>query len=809
MGKRRRTHPGAGARPAVTRPEDRRGGDANAHYDVGEARRYTSQNDKVQAELTACALDLLVLQPVDASGPLLIADIGCGSGLSSRVIEHRGHVWVGLDASQAMLETATGEGAEGAVFRGDFSQGLPFKKQCFDGAVSVSAAQWLCQGDDEDVIAARLKRFFASLHEMLRPGARACLQVYPRDVNETRRLEKAMQASGLVGCAVTAFPHANNAKKIFLCCVRDPRPSREERTKYWQGMQDGLMSRFQPGGLDFDKLPGGRRNRYSANGGWPTCFEPCLEEDGSKTWMRRGDDTDIGFVPQRRGVHMCEHLNNESLWINSWDRGCARCPLAWPHATTCVRAWRQFLHHYRLLGTGEYWQQEFDGAYPYEEEGTDILNLRGQAELRSVQMHKQWNRRLMRMLRRARSMIREPGRATGGWNMLPLDLAVEEDFGLRPEVIDVSYVNGIYEESGTRPEESGERRERNDEVVNRAEDEWKGHVLPCHNQVGVDGFPVITAHMPHGCYRYGRPLARKDRVRAGTLLPGPLESSEPQRTPLNEANAFRFRATSELNFFDMMYTHGLGMDRSEWDNFAETVGKREWDPAIVLMQEGYFDADSSCGTLGAFVVEVSWPDGEGSDEKIGRTMTEETVTSMTAEMSSAVSHFLQNECHRAVACVDVIHCTRDADSFPGMVNNDTVAAKSASDDRWNRWRGDGKKTRVHTVQIWALWWPQTLVGGATDFPTPFPLQDNEMRFTFLARTLLGHRNPGTLVESTGVPTFPFTVTPVREAIIPALSTVLPAYIEFDGPLDVVRKQLMRGAKQYRAPDTKFFLRCAS
>ena len=68
MGKRRRTHPGAGARPAVTRPEDRRGGDANAHYDVGEARRYTSQNDKVQAELTACALDLLVLAAVRTYG---------------------------------------------------------------------------------------------------------------------------------------------------------------------------------------------------------------------------------------------------------------------------------------------------------------------------------------------------------------------------------------------------------------------------------------------------------------------------------------------------------------------------------------------------------------------------------------------------------------------------------------------------------------------------------------------------------------------------------------------------------------------
>ena len=766
MGKRRRTHTGEGARPGATRPEDRRGGDANAHYDVGEARRYSSQNDKVQAELTACALDLLVLQPVDASGPLLIADIGCGSGLSSRVIEERGHVWVGVDASQAMLETATGEGADGAVCRGDFGQGLPFRKQCFDGAVSVSAAQWLCQGDDEDVIATRLKRFFESLHEILRPGARACLQVYPRDVNETRRLEKAMQASGLVGCAVTAFPHSNNAKKIFLCCVRDPRPTREEHTKYWPGTNDGLSTRHQV------------YRALSMRGLWP-----CLEEDGSKTWMGRGDDTDIGFVPQVRGEHMNEHMNNDFIWINSWDRGCARCPLGWPHATTCVRAWRQFLHHYRLLGTGEYWQQESDGVYPYENPGT-----LGQADLRSVQMHKQWNRRLMRMLRRARSMIREPGRATGGWNVLPLDLAVEEDFGLRPEVIDVSYLDVVLGRN---------------ELVEPG-DEWKGHVLPCHNQI-VDGFQVMTADMPHGCHRYGRPLARKDRVRAGTLLPGRLESSEPERTPLNEANSFRFRATSGLRFFDMMDTQGLGMDRLEWDKFEETIDERKngihrrWDPAIVLMQEGLFDADSSCGTLGAFVVEVSWPDGEGSDEKIGRTLREETVSSMAVEMSSAVSHFLQNECHRAVAGVDVIHCTRDADSFPGMVNSNTVAAKSAGDCRWHRWRGDEKKTRVHTVQIWALWWPQTLVGGATDFPTPFPLNGHSELFTFLARTLLGHRNPGTFVNASGVreSKFPLTVTPVRESIIPAPSTVANAYIEFDGPLDVVKKQLMRGAFQHK------------
>ena len=106
MAKRPRIHPGRDASPGTTkRPEDKRGGDANAHYDRDEAARYTSQNDKVQRELTECALDLLVLQPAERVGPLLIADIGCGSGLSSEVIKARGHVSVGLDASQTMLET--------------------------------------------------------------------------------------------------------------------------------------------------------------------------------------------------------------------------------------------------------------------------------------------------------------------------------------------------------------------------------------------------------------------------------------------------------------------------------------------------------------------------------------------------------------------------------------------------------------------------------------------------------------------------------------------------------------------------------
>ena len=64
------------------------------------------------------------------------------------------------------------------------------------------------------------------------------------------------------------------------------------------------------------------------------------------------------------------------------------------------------------------------------------------------------------------------------------------------------------------------------------------------------------------------------------------------------------------------------------------------------------------------------------------------------------------------------------------------------------------------------------------------------------------------MDSPDGPTFPFAVTRVRESIIPTPGTVANAYIEFDGPLDVVRKQLLRGAKQL-AWKSNFFLRSSS
>lgn len=52
----------------------------------------------------------------------LILDLGCGSGLSGDAITAAGHKWVGLDISQAMLDTAVEREADGDVALADMGQ---------------------------------------------------------------------------------------------------------------------------------------------------------------------------------------------------------------------------------------------------------------------------------------------------------------------------------------------------------------------------------------------------------------------------------------------------------------------------------------------------------------------------------------------------------------------------------------------------------------------------------------------------------------------------------------------------------------
>ncbi|KAJ0246071.1 hypothetical protein HA466_0176550 [Hirschfeldia incana] len=186
-------------------------------YNDSEARKYTSSSRivEIQARMSERALELLDLPKDDV--PRFLLDIGCGSGLSGETISENGHQWIGLDISASMLNVAVEREVEGDLLLGDMGQGLGLRAGVIDGAISISAVQWLCNADKSSHEPRwRLKAFFGSLYRCLSRGARAVFQVYPENIAQrTLILSQAMQA-GFSGKLVLDYPHSTKRKKEFL-----------------------------------------------------------------------------------------------------------------------------------------------------------------------------------------------------------------------------------------------------------------------------------------------------------------------------------------------------------------------------------------------------------------------------------------------------------------------------------------------------------------------------------------------------------------------------------------------------------------
>ncbi|XP_063628507.1 probable 18S rRNA (guanine-N(7))-methyltransferase [Cydia splendana] len=185
-------------------------------YDEEEARKYT-QNSRIidiQAQMTERCLELLLL-PEDT--PCLLLDIGCGSGLSGSVLEENGHMWIGMDISNSMLGVALERETEGDLVLSDMGEGVPFRAGCFDGAVSVSAVQWLFNADKKShQPVKRLYKFFSTLYASLSRSARAVFQFYPQNETQLELLTSQAMKAGFYGGVVIDYPNSTKAKKFFL-----------------------------------------------------------------------------------------------------------------------------------------------------------------------------------------------------------------------------------------------------------------------------------------------------------------------------------------------------------------------------------------------------------------------------------------------------------------------------------------------------------------------------------------------------------------------------------------------------------------
>lgn len=191
-------------------------------YDYDEANKYT-QNTRImeiQETMTHRALELLEFNEKD--GSQLILDLGCGSGLSSQCIEEHGHNWVGVDISEAMINVAKERKQDGdledmQIVQSDLGDGLPFKPGSFDGAISISALQWLCNADKKHHSPAkRLLKLFSSLYTCLTREGRAVFQFYPENPQQVELINAQANKAGFIGGLVIDNPESTKTKKFFL-----------------------------------------------------------------------------------------------------------------------------------------------------------------------------------------------------------------------------------------------------------------------------------------------------------------------------------------------------------------------------------------------------------------------------------------------------------------------------------------------------------------------------------------------------------------------------------------------------------------
>lgn len=173
-------------------------------YGEVQARKYSTNSHMIaiQAEMSERAVELLAL-PSEMACYLL--DIGCGSGLSGEVLTENGHYWVGIDISPHMLDVACEREMGGDLILGDMGHGIPFRPGTFDGVISISALQWLCNADrKEHRPPQRLYRFFSTLYSALKRGSRAVFQIYPENSAQIELMTQAMKA-GFTGGLVVEF----------------------------------------------------------------------------------------------------------------------------------------------------------------------------------------------------------------------------------------------------------------------------------------------------------------------------------------------------------------------------------------------------------------------------------------------------------------------------------------------------------------------------------------------------------------------------------------------------------------------------
>merc|ERR1719494_303091 len=160
-----------------------------------------------------------------------------------------------------MLEIAREREVEGDIFLQDAGDGFGFRPGTFDGCISISALQWLCNADKKGHSPTkRLYSFFSSLYAALSRGSRAVFQFYPENSEQIELITSQAMRAGFGGGLVIDFPNSAKAKKMFLCLFAGPTTDK---------LPKGLSAQGEEASGQSTVPYTSRREKYKAQGGKP------------------------------------------------------------------------------------------------------------------------------------------------------------------------------------------------------------------------------------------------------------------------------------------------------------------------------------------------------------------------------------------------------------------------------------------------------------------------------------------------------------------------------------------------------------
>ena len=214
--------------------------DVLLHYDEKRAGAYHAHNAGSQDVLTERTMELAMYarwrdndattsRQDDETSPMLLLDIGCGTGLSTTAAVQRGGgcgcFGIGVDTSEDMLVVAADEArrrSNESMIMSDYvccdaGSPLPFRADCFDLVLSISALHYIARRRRTELLFRELLRCtHVSIRED-RHNDEVAMQFFPESAAEARDAAKdALAAGWKTAVAVCDSPHNNGAKRWFL-----------------------------------------------------------------------------------------------------------------------------------------------------------------------------------------------------------------------------------------------------------------------------------------------------------------------------------------------------------------------------------------------------------------------------------------------------------------------------------------------------------------------------------------------------------------------------------------------------------------